>query len=280
LLGNLLTRGKNQDPAHVEPVAPFEIKRVKNPVEIAWLDDAREHARAVLALYGAALDDVTGPNLGKKNGRIVAVLPSGSPATAALVTDLVKTIADKARSDVKVDVLARDWILGFDENPSTFSRQGLDVQLVQIPSASDIMALFVGTGLRIGDLMRQEIPSTIQAVVPFYTLPDVSITRKVGNGQLRLTLDGYRLNGGSHSNAQARPGEDPLAIIDYIGIDWDHDGTVFSCSGGSVPTKKNPVVTREFSHQYPVGGSHIVLARVIDAFGHDSSRRGQVDITL
>jgi adenine-specific DNA-methyltransferase len=280
LLGDLLTRVKSQDPAHVDRVAPFEIKRVKNPVEIAWLDDTREHARAVLALYGAMPDDVTGPNIGKKTGKIVVVVPSGNPATAALVTDLVNAIAAKQRSDAKIDILAREWVLGFDENPSTFSRPGLDVQLVQIPSASDIMASFIGTGLRIDDIMGQEIPSTIQAAVPFYPLPDVSITRKVEKEQLTLTLDGYQVYGGSQSNAQSRPADDPLAIIDYIGIDWDHEGTVFSYGGGSVPTKKNPVVTREFSHQYPVSGSRVVLVRVIDAFGHESSRRGRVDIIL
>jgi hypothetical protein len=249
---------------------------VRNPAELAWLGDAREHARAVLALYGAGVDGATEFNRGRKDGRSVVVVPPATPATASLV----KKLAGEAKPAGKVDILAGDWALGFDENPSTFTQQGLDVRLVQIPSTSDILALLVGTGMGIEDLSQHEVPAAIQAAAQFYTLPDVIISHKMQKGELTLMLEGYRYDDRGHGDARAKPGEDPLGTVDYIGIDWDHDGRVFSIGSTFVQARKNPVATCEFSHQYHAQGPHDVVVRIIDAFGHDSTRLGQFDVVL
>ncbi len=275
LVGRQMTLGHGQDQALGDGLAPFEIKQVRNRTELAWLGDARGHARVVLALYGAVVDEATELNSGRKDGRSVVVVPPATPAT----TGLVKKLAGEAKVG-KVDILAGDWALGFDENPSTFTQQGLDVRLVQIPSTSDIMALLVGTGMGIEALSQHEVPTAIQAAAPFYNLPDVILSRKMQKGELTLMLEGYRCDNSGNADAIAKLGDNPLSIVDFIGIDWDHDGRMFSIGNSSVQARKNPVTTHGFSHQYNTQGPHNVMVRVIDAFGHESCRRGQADVVL
>ncbi len=280
LVGRQLARGQGQDQARGDETASFTIDRVISCAEIDWLGDTNKFARTVLSLYGAEVDGPAEPDRGRKDGRAVVIVPPATPATSELVKELIGEVVGKARPAGKVDVLANDWALGFDENLATFSCDGLDVRLVQIPPTSEILALLMGTGIDIDVLSQHGVPAAIQAAAPFYMLPDVILSHKMQKGELTLILEGYRCNDQSHGDARAKPEDDPLEIVDFIGIDWDHDGRVFSNDGGFIQVRKNCVVPREFSHQYNAQGPHDVVVRVIDAFGHDSSRRGRIEVVL
>ncbi|MBN2151304.1 MAG: site-specific DNA-methyltransferase [Candidatus Lokiarchaeota archaeon] len=271
---------QGQNRAQRDGPSPFVVNKARSAVEIAWLSDAREHARALLALYGADLVEASKYSVGSRNGRAVIVTPPGVPATLATAAELVEGVASDTGHTSGVDVLAGQWALEFGENPSTFSKRCPGVQLVQVPSARDIMASLVGTGLQFEDLVHDRVPAAIKAAVPFQVLPDVLIKEGLVDGQLTLALEGYRFNGGGGGEERAGADGDQLALVDFIGVDWDHDGMVFSGGSCSVQSKRNPIVARQFSHQYQVGGPHVVLVRIIDALGHESSRRGRVDVKL
>nr|MDO8088968.1 site-specific DNA-methyltransferase [Candidatus Sigynarchaeum springense] len=280
LVGHRSGTGPHRNKKNDRGNTAFEIRKVKSAAELAWLSNARDHARAVLALYGAEAAEPAEYNRGKKEGRVVVVMPPTAPVNAGLVKNLIDNFQGKTGQVVGIDVLANDWALGLDENPSSFCRPGTDVRLVQIPSTSEIAALLVGTGLNINDLLQHEMPATIRAAAPFYLLPDISFSRKLKKGQFELILEGYRIKKGINNDALAKPSDDGVAVVDFVGIDWDHDGHVFSCKDSFIQSRKNPALTCEFSHQYDMPGPHRVMVRIIDAFGHDSSRFGQIDVII
>ncbi|MEX2684446.1 MAG: site-specific DNA-methyltransferase [Candidatus Sigynarchaeota archaeon] len=260
--------------------APFEVRKVVSAAELAWLRNPRDHARAMLALYGAEAVESAEYGRGKKDGKLVVVMPPTASINAGSVQMMINDVLGKTRDVVGVDILARDWALGLGENPSSFSRPGFDVRLVQIPSTSEIVALLVGTGMSIDDLLQHEVPPAIQAAVPFHALPDIIISQKLQKGKLELVLDGYRCNNRCFGEVRSKPGDDSFAVVDFMGIDWDHDGQVFACSDALVQSRKSPAVTFRFSHQYHVQGPHQVMVRIVDAFGNDSSRFGQFDVII
>lgn len=280
-------QGRKNLCADKDVLAPFMINRVKHPVEIAWHGNARVHVQAILALHGAVAKPATGLDLGEKDGKIVAIMPHGTPATALEAGEMLEKVTRALPGSNRVDILADAWILGFDEPPFMNTPGGIEARFIQIPPASDVAALLVGTGLCLEEIGHQKVPAGIQSLIQFHVLPGARLEYHVRGKAVTLALDRYQIHDGRPGDvaeARVKSGNgtgaiDSFDVLEFIGIDWDYDGTRFRCGDASVKSRKDMPVQREFSHEYGTGGSHVIMVRMIDAFGHDSFRRAVVDIS-
>jgi adenine-specific DNA-methyltransferase len=66
--------------------------------------------------------------------------------------------------------------------------------------------------------------------------------------------------------------------IDYWAVDWDYKGDTFHNQWQSYRTRKNPDMEREVSFTYEVAGQYMIVVKVIDILGNDTTKAIQVEV--
>ena len=67
-------------------------------------------------------------------------------------------------------------------------------------------------------------------------------------------------------------------MIDYWAVDWDYKDDTFPNQWQSYRTRKDPNLELETSHTYEAPGKYILLVKVIDILGNDTTKTVQVQI--
>ncbi len=67
-------------------------------------------------------------------------------------------------------------------------------------------------------------------------------------------------------------------MIDYWAVDWDYRSDTFHNQWQSYLTRKEPKITLETAHEYSEKGKYVVVVKVIDILGNDTTKTLQVEV--
>jgi hypothetical protein len=117
-----------------------------------------------------------------------------------------------------------------------------------------------------------------QGDIKFYELAYLSVKSELKKNALTLTLDSFVMP----------PDDIPHEIrekithwsqwIDYWSVDWNYREDTFHNEWQSYRTKQNPKIELSARNEYTDKGKFIVLVKVIDILGNDTTKALEIDI--
>ena len=220
----------------------------------------RQYRRFILDLYHAEPLDGHAWLHGAKAGRLVHIGTVDAPVT---VEDIKQTIRefwklvgkDAAAQTNGVDFLGWDFAFDVNETAKQFAASNrVDVKCKKIPHEV---------------LEKKAIE---QGDIRFYELAYLDAAASVNGTQATVAL----------RNFIAPPDDVPPDIqrmirhwsqwIDYWAIDWNYRDDTFHNEWQSYRTKARPELELAATHQYAEAGTYVVLVKVIDILGNDTTK--------
>ena len=203
---------------------------------------------------------------GAKAGRMVHV---GSVETPVTVEDIRQTILEfwklvgkeKTTTTNGIDFLGWDFAFDINETAAQFAESNkVDVKFKKIPR----------------EVLEKK--AVEQGDIKFYELASLNIKTKIAKNQLTITLDNFIIP----------PDDIPEEVrgrithwsqwIDYWAVDWNYRDDTFHNEWQSYRTKQNPKIELTASNLYEKAGKYIVLVKVIDILGNDTTKALEIKI--
>jgi adenine-specific DNA-methyltransferase len=66
--------------------------------------------------------------------------------------------------------------------------------------------------------------------------------------------------------------------IDYWAVDWDFKGDTFHNQWQTYRTRKEPKITLDAAFSYEKPGEYVVVVKVIDILGNDTTKSARVKV--
>ena len=117
-----------------------------------------------------------------------------------------------------------------------------------------------------------------QGDVKFFELGALSVDVKAKKREVKLTLEDFAIP------IDDIPIEVRMAIkhwsqlVDYWAVDWDYKGDTFHNQWQSYRTRKDPKIELNVSYLYPEPGKYIIVVKVIDILGNDTTKTIEVTV--
>jgi len=204
---------------------------------------------------------------GAKGGRMVHVAAVDAPVTRAdvnaIAAEVWKAAGKGPNSPQKpaVDVLGWEFALEINETAKEIAAQArVDAAFKKIPREA------------------LEKKAVEQGDVHFFELGALSVDAKVKKRELTLKLSDFVIP------LDDVPAEVRSAIkhwsqmVDYWAVDWDFKDDTFHNQWQSYRTRKNLKLELSVSHEYVEPGKYVVVVKVIDILGNDTTKTLQVEI--
>ncbi len=260
----------------LEGVRPFVVQNLGKYERQLWQaaefgDQAKErtsaYRRFILAAYHAKPIEGYVWLHGIKQGRLVHIGTVDAPVTVGDVKQIagefsrtLGTGAD-APSTKSVDVLGWDFAFELNEVArQTAERAGIDVHFWRIPRE-----VLDKRAVEQGDVRFFELAAL-----------KVDVTRKGKGVTLRLT--DFIIPIDDVPEEVQRAIRDWMQWIDYWAVDWDNRGDTFHNQWQTYRTRKEPILEKSASHEYPEAGRYQVVVKVIDILGNDTTKTLQIEV--
>ena len=263
-------------------VAPFIVQNLGTYERQQWMAaefqpphdrvaQDRAYRRFILDLYHAEPFDGHAWLHGAKAGRLIHIGTVDAPVT---VEDIKQTIRefwklvgnDAAAQTNGVDFLGWDFAFDVNETAKQFAASNrVDVKCKKIPRE-----VLEKKAVEQGDIRFYELAYLDVGI-------DVSPFGK-GEGRARVTL----------RNFITPPDDVPPDIqktirhwsqwIDYWAVDWNYRDDTFHNEWQSYRAKARPELELAAAHQYAEAGTYVVLVKVIDILGNDTTKAIEIQI--
>jgi len=260
----------------VESVRPFVVQNLGKYERQLWQaaefgESAERRTSAyrafVLDLYHAK--PVSGHSWlhGLKQGRMVHIGTVDAPVTAGdikqIVTEFRKTIGTGKDAPKKQSVDVLGWDFAFELNE--LARQdaelaGIELRLVRIPR----------------EVLEKR--AVEQGDIRFFELAALSIDVKKKGRKVTLTLDDFIIP------LDDVPADIQTAVthwsqwIDYWAVDWDNKSDTFHNEWQTYRSRKDKDLKRSVEHEYDAPGEYLVVVKVIDILGNDTTKTVAVKV--
>lgn len=216
-----------------------------------------EYIQFVLNLYNAELLSGMMHVHGKKGRRLVHVGAVDAPVTLSEIKEAITEV--KKSGQDSLDVLGWEWEMGLhDVVEKEAKTEGVHLRLFSIPR--DVMD---PRAVEKGDITFYEL--AYLEVEPAYDKH---------NNQFFVELKDFAI-----PNLDMVPPEVRdkirkwLDYIDYWAVDWDWNQDTFRNMWQSYRTRKDRTLQlKTDGHTYETQGEHLVMVKVIDIFGNDTTR--------
>lgn len=260
----------------IPSVKPFVVQNLGKYERQAWqkaeFGDGAEAAtqsyrQFVLELYHA--QPVSGYLWlhGSRSGRMVHVGGVDSPVTRAditgMVTEFRKAVGTGKDAPTRsgLDVLGWDFAFELNETAKQDAElAGINLRLIRIPR----------------EVLEKK--AVEQGDIKFFELAALNVGVKTKARKVTLTLKDFIIP------LDDVPEEVQQAVthweqwIDYWAVDWDNSDDTFHNEWQSYRTRKDKTIAREASHTYAEPGKYLVLVKVIDILGNDTTKLLQVEV--
>ena len=260
----------------VESVRPFVVQNLGKYERQLWqVAEFGESAESRTSAYRAFVLDlyhakpVSGHSWlhGLKQGRMVHIGTVDAPVTAGdikqIVTEFRKTIGTGKDAPKKQSVDVLGWDFAFELNE--LARQdaelaGIELRLVRIPR----------------EVLEKR--AVEQGDIRFFELAALSIDVKEKGRKVTLTLDDFIIP------LDDVPADIQKAVthwsqwIDYWAVDWNNKSDTFHNEWQTYRTRKDNDLTRSVEHEYDVPGEYLVVVKVIDILGNDTTKTVAVKV--
>jgi adenine-specific DNA-methyltransferase len=204
---------------------------------------------------------------GMKAGRMVHVAAVDAPVTRAdvnaIAAEVWKAAGKGPNSPQKpaVDVLGWEFALEINETAKEIAAQArVDAAFKKIPR----------------EVLEKK--AVEQGDVHFFELGALSVDAKVKKRELTLKLSDFVIP------LDDVPAEVRSAIkhwsqmVDYWAVDWDFKDDTFHNQWQSYRTRKNLKLELSVKHEYLEPGNYVVVVKVIDILGNDTTKTLSVEI--
>ncbi len=235
------------------------------------LEEQREreaaYRRFILDLYHAK--PITGHTWlhGAKGGRMVHVGAVDAPVTLA---------------DVKA--IARETWKAIGTGKETPSKAAVDVLGWEFAFEVNELAKQVAAESRV-DVAFKKIPREVldkkaveQGDVKFFELGALSVDVKQKNREVTLKLTDFVIPTDDIPEEARKAIKHWSQLVDYWAVDWDYKDDTFHNQWQSYRTRKNPKIELETKYAYPGPGKYVVVVKVIDILGNDTTKTLEVTV--
>jgi adenine-specific DNA-methyltransferase len=220
-----------------------------------------EYIQFILNLYNA--EPISGMMHvhGKKGRRLVHVGAVDAPVTLSEIKDAISEV--KKAGQGSLDILGWDWEMGLhDVVEKEAKTEGVHLRLFNIPR--DVMD---PRAVEKGD-------------ITFYELDylEVETTYDKHNNQFLVALKDFAIPSLDLVPPEVRDKIKKWSdYIDYWAVDWDWNEDMFHNMWQSYRTRQDRTLRlKTDGHVYENKGAHLVMVKVIDIFGNDTSRLVEV----
>jgi hypothetical protein len=117
-----------------------------------------------------------------------------------------------------------------------------------------------------------------QGDIHFFELGALTVDTKIKKRELTLTLSDFVIPMDDIPQ-EVRPAIKHWSqMVDYWAVDWDYKDDTFHNQWQSYRTRKNPKLELSVKREYTEAGTYIVVVKVIDILGNDTTKTMQVEI--
>ncbi len=260
----------------IENVRPFVVQNLGKYERQVWQkaefgDEAALQTRAyrkfILDLYHAELVDGYAWLHGRKGGRMVHVGSVDSPVAVGDVRNIalefrraIGTGAD-APTSAGVDVLGWDFALDMNETAGQIAQEaGLQVRFLRIPR----------------EVLEQK--AVDQGDIQFFELAALSVAHQCARRELSIELTDFMIPPDDVPDDVAKAVRHWSDWIDYWAVDWNYRDDTFHNEWQSYRTRKDRTLLLRANHRYAEPGDYVVLVKVIDILGNDSTKTLNVTV--
>ena len=251
---------------NVPDCGAFDIKNLGAYERQRWQQSSgngalRAYIDTILAFYRAEPIEGFRHLHGRKAGRMVHVGATDAPVT---IDEAEEVMDEMAGNGIEAcDLLGWDWEMGLhDTVPENARRRGLDLQLRQIPR----------------EVMERQVAEA--GAVRFFELAHVDLDVRRRGHETRVLLNDFII-----PDEHLIPGEVRERItswsdlIDYWSVDFEHRDETFHNQWQSYRTREEPALATESDwHEYPAPGRYVIVVKIIDIFGNDTTKLAEVRI--
>jgi adenine-specific DNA-methyltransferase len=267
----------------VEGVKPFSVQNLGKYERQAWqkaefpangkdhLEEQREreaaYRRFLLDLYHAT--PMTGHAWlhGAKSGRLVHVAAVDAPVTQADVKAIAreawKALASGKEGPTRaaVDILGWEFALEVNELAK------------QVAAESRVEVSFKKIPREVLDKKAVE-----QGDVKFFELGALDVSLKQKAREVTLKLSDFVIPTDDIPEEARKAIKHWSQLVDYWAVDWDFKNDTFHNQWQAYRTRKEPKIDLETSHTYAVPGAYLVVVKVIDILGNDTTQTKEVSV--
>ena len=204
---------------------------------------------------------------GVKGGRMVHVAAVDAPVTRADVNSIAAEVwkasgkGPNSPQRPAVDVLGWEFALDMNEAAKQIAAEArVDAAFKKIPR----------------EVLEKK--AVEQGDVYFFELGALSVDSKIKKHEVTLTLSDFVIP------SDDVPAEVRSAIkhwsqmVDYWAVDWDFKDDTFHNQWQSYRTRKSPKLELAVKHEYSESGKYMVVVKVIDILGNDTTKMLTVDV--
>jgi DNA modification methylase len=269
-----MTRKRLLSSASVQPFMVQNLGKYERQLwQVAEFGDAAAlrttaYRRFILALYHATPVEGHAWLHGAKAGRMVHVGTVDAPVTVGDVRQIavefrkVMGTGKDAPSKSSVDILGWDFAFELNEVAKQEAQlAGLDVHFLRIPrEVLDPRAVEQGD-IRFFELAALAVEASAKKRRATVVLKDFLIPLDDVPEDVRRSITSW------------------TQWIDYWAVDWDNKGDTFHNEWQSYRTRHQRELKTSASHTYDEPGAYVVVVKVIDILGNDTTKSVTLDIS-
>lgn len=220
-----------------------------------------EYIQFILKLYNTEPISSMMHVHGKKGRRLVHVGAVDAPVTLSEIKEVTSEVK-KAGQD-SLDILGWDWEMGLHDIVEKEAKtEGINLRLFNIPrDVMDPRAVEKGD-ITFYELAYLEVEASkdsygqVFVELQDFAIPNLDLVPPDVRGQIKKWSD----------------------YIDYWAVDWDWNEDTFHNIWQSYRTRQDrTLLLKTDGHLYETKGSHLIMVKVIDIFGNDTSRLVEVN---
>lgn len=117
-----------------------------------------------------------------------------------------------------------------------------------------------------------------QGDIKFFELGALGVEAKQNGRELKLKLTDFVIPIDDIPAEVRKAIKHWSQMIDYWAVDWDYRNDTFHNQWQSYRTRKDPKITLESSHEYSGKGKYVVVVKVIDILGNDTTKTLQIEV--
>ena len=248
----------------IENVRPFVVQNLGKYERQVWQkaefgdradDIIRYYRQFILDLYQAEPFDGYICLHGKKGSRFVYVGTVDSPVVLSDVQQIAAELRKAVGSGGRVDVLGWDFALDMNETAKQIAEAaGIDVRFVRIPR----------------EVLEKK--AVDQGDIRFFELAALSVETHVSKRDLQITLTDFMIPPDDVPEDVVKAVKHWSEWIDYWAVDFNYRDDTFHNEWQSYRKRKDRGLQLTVNHRYDEPGEYLVLVKVIDILGNDTTR--------